>query len=607
MLIESNQKRLMNVVIYDLLFILACVLIYHSFFWNKYLAIQDGWGNTYAALIRQGKIPYRDFYFFTQPVTLMISVFLDHLFGNTIAIIRIWGICERFIIGVLLYFIYRTITKRSTAIIASVVSLIFYTGTALDVIFEYVQTCFVFILLSTYLVLRFIKDFENNKPNNLYLLAAGFFGGLAFMTKQTIGFLTPIGIMLFLIIYEYNHSNRFILKSSGNYIAGFMIPCVLSLLILNHLNALHEYIHQVFLAAPDSKGGLGNVLLGSIVRHSDMIIWALPIAVIIFASVLWDSNVLTTPQEEKKNKNAIFLPMFIFTTAMLITKFSTMIYMSKDSDRKYVVSKFFFIYITLDTFLILALYLLATIVTHKIKANHWKWLLLLIVSLCMMYSQSLSYAFSVSSLILALGLLIILLFSVDTTFNRLKNIFVSFLCIVLISVTAFQHCMWPYSWWGWISPPVKLSTKTTNLKPLAGIKMSSQTAAIFSNVTRIIQNNTEATDTIFVFPHMPIFYLLSNRYPSTFALVNYFDVCPDSCANEDASRLIKNPPKVIVVEEFSEFIWKIHEDLFRRGNLSGQRNIIGAINSLIQQHSYIKVASYPTTVVGYTINVWVRN
>src|SRR5664279_3902526 len=68
------------------------VSVFLIFLHDRYLPIHEGWFSYYGYLMRQGKIPYRDFYFFGQPISLFISKLFvgDHLIN-----LRRFGLVER--------------------------------------------------------------------------------------------------------------------------------------------------------------------------------------------------------------------------------------------------------------------------------------------------------------------------------------------------------------------------------------------------------------------------------------------------------------------------------------------------------------------------------
>ena len=562
----------------------------------------------YAALIEQGKVPYRDFYLFTQPLSLLVSTFISHFIGNSIILFRAWGILERILLTFLLYQIYKNISHRSLALIASIVSLIFYTGTTTDVIYDYVQTCLVFILLSAYLILNYINLTKIRNNLQKYIILSGLCSGFAFLTKQTLGLIVPSVIFFFLVCFEYARTNQQPFRIPFYYLSAFFLPSIITILVLYHLNALQEYWNQVFFFAAESKGGLVSVFFGSIpnILNKVMQVLSLAILIIVFL-ILTSKNTLKNIKLNKDYKISILSPIAIVSLALLIFYCVTFFFTAENFVRDIFLKKIIFLYVTYEALILISGYLITKLVTSSLNPFQWQWLFLSLISISIIYALSLSFSYTVASSALGAGLIIILLYSLETPLNKIKKIILDILCIMLISLTLIQHFFWPYDWWGWIAPSVQRATATTQLKPLSGLTMSPYTAKVFSEITAIIHDNTNSNDSIYVFPHMPIFYLLSNRFPNTWAITDYFDVCPDRCAEEDARRLQQSPPKIIIIETFPEVTWQFHELSFRHGKRSGQRKIIEALNKIIRIYAYSKVASYDSTTRAFNIEVWVKS
>lgn len=583
--------------------ITVTILIYHAFFWNKYLGLQDGWGNVYAAYLEHGKIPYRDFYLFSQPYSILLSTFITHVFGNTIIALRAWGIGERIVITFFLYLILRRIVNYSTALLIAVAALIFSTATFVETVYEYGQTCFLFILLSTYLVSTAIIYYQNGIIHNArkYILAAGLAGGFAFITKQSIGLIIPFATIVFLVLFESSQSKRFRIQAAMYYAITFVLPSLITLLIIYRFNATTEYFNQVFLSAAASKGGLTTVLFGALTRYAWMLL-----KFGIFAAIFVFLFALNKRKANLDSENYL-LPTLVILFAILSGYFATYYFISLDAAKIFFFNKHQIFSIIFTTNILLALYLLCKILITKINTEEWQWFLIAAIATSMIYGQGFSSEYDMRSTALGIGVVLALLFSLYLPFlNKEKNLLLCVYCAFIIGGATMQHYLYPYLWWGWMSESVRESYATVPLKPLAGIKMSDYTAQVFSEITQIVRSNTTPTDTIYVFPHMPLFYLLADRYPSTWAITDYMDVCSDACAKEDAARILKMPPKVLIIENFTESAWISHEKTFRNGNRSGQRDILVAMNNLIQHYAYKKMLSLPSTIKNFNIVVWVR-
>jgi hypothetical protein len=250
--------------------------------------------------------------------------------------------------------------------------------------------------------------------------------------------------------------------------------------------------------------------------------------------------------------------------------------------------------------LLFSIYLLKII--REKKALYFNIFIISTMSLGFLWSTSTSAAIGDMGMILALGLLLGCLSFIPSYFH-VSKIATFILCAFLILFMASSKYIHPYTWWGLTQPDIRTTSTLLNSKYLDGFILSEQTAHVYSEVTSIVEKNTRPGDNIYTFPNIPIFYLLTDRHPNTFALVSWFDVLPDQLAEEDAHRLIESPPKVIIYLDVPEYVWQSHEQMFRNGQMSGQRMIKEAIEVLTSSGSYEREAEF-NVPDGYTLSVW---
>jgi hypothetical protein len=163
----------------------------------------------------------------------------------------------------------------------------------------------------------------------------------------------------------------------------------------------------------------------------------------------------------------------------------------------------------------------------------------------------------------------------------------------------------PFSWSGWTEPNVTRATETSELPLLRGLRLSPETKSFVETVTAAVRASSAPQDEVLVFPHMPVFYLLSERRPATFGPVHFFDVCPDALARDDAARIRAHPPKVIVFFRHTEAEIATAEEVFRAGRSSGQRDLIAAIEDLTRD-GYDLVGDLRTPITDHEVQVWAR-
>jgi hypothetical protein len=108
-----------------------------------------------------------------------------------------------------------------------------------------------------------------------------------------------------------------------------------------------------------------------------------------------------------------------------------------------------------------------------------------------------------------------------------------------------------------------------------------------------IQTRSGPTNAILVTPHVPIFYLLSNRAPFQNTVVTWFDFVSQSSVNNLHDKLIEEQPSILLVARLPEDVFAAHERLFNGGRLSAQRNLMQAIDQL-EKHQLIQLVTEVT-------------
>ena len=232
-------------------------------------------------------------------------------------------------------------------------------------------------------------------------------------------------------------------------------------------------------------------------------------------------------------------------------------------------------------------------------------LILFTVSLGFLYGTATSAGISEAGAFLGFGLLMAHLLSAKSP-HSIAKILCFFGGLILISFLAAQKYTQPYNWWGLTQPDIRMARQQANVKELRGFRLSKETLTVISTVDSLVQRYVKPGQSIFTFPNIPLFYYLTDRYPRTFAIVHWFDVVPDQLAVDDAQRLLKTPPKMIIYLELPESTWRIHEQAFRAGSPSGQRMIAKAMDVLTtDKKRYLLLKELPVPN-DHVLRVWVN-
>ena len=179
------------------------------------------------------------------------------------------------------------------------------------------------------------------------------------------------------------------------------------------------------------------------------------------------------------------------------------------------------------------------------------------------------------------------------------NAFIIITTIMLLTTTVIQKQVVPYSWHRWDCIGLgrnDVSYVKSEIDGLQGYVLDSDTEEAYKTIVDLINKNTTSSDTVYEFPFITIFNVLTERSLGTYSPVHYFDVCPDNIAERDAKTLKNDPPKMIIWCEFGDDLWNFHENYFRDGNVSGQQKIRDFYNGYVKKN-YKKLYEYQSLSV----------
>jgi hypothetical protein len=163
----------------------------------------------------------------------------------------------------------------------------------------------------------------------------------------------------------------------------------------------------------------------------------------------------------------------------------------------------------------------------------------------------------------------------------------------------------PYHWWSVVNPDIRHTAGHQVGGLLAGLSMPFEKCAAIQKITDAIVRNSEPDEAVYVFPHMPIFYMLANRPPFNNAVVSWFDFMSDRQAERLAQSLNDSPPEVIVFADLPAEVFLAHEQLFRGGRPMAQRKIVAVIDGLLQA-GHISLIEEVPNLDGLPVKVYAR-
>lgn len=209
------------------------------------------------------------------------------------------------------------------------------------------------------------------------------------------------------------------------------------------------------------------------------------------------------------------------------------------------------------------------------------------------------------SVFLCFALALAFLLSLPSVYG-IEKIIISIACFSLILYLTNEKFQRPYTWWYVSEPDIRGNTIRPELPLLAGFRLPPDSTNVLEATTRIIQTHSRPGDDVFTFPHIPVFYVLADRWPHSKVIVSWFDFLPYQLANAEASRLLASPPVVIVNLKIPEAAWQAHELHFGGGKPLGQRDIQAAISELTEKRKLYQLDLAREVSPGSVLEVWHR-
>ena len=602
---------------------LAVICLYNALFFDRYLPLSEGWFSVYAHYIVDGAVPYRDFHFFLPPVyPYMIAAFTE-VFGESLIVLRLFGVALTLSITGMLFLLYSRLFSSYIACIVTIVSVVYYQSDVTFIGYNFLNVLHLFALSGTVLICKYFdrddSPFTSREGQKamVILLSAGSLFALAFLTKQSDGLFALLASFLAVAIAASARGGpRRALSTLAVYSAGILLPMLILLIWLVSNGALSPFWDQVFHGASSSKGGLAAILFNWIprlftLRNVGGLIVVTMILIALRVYCLPRGFMLGKLRDKSHEVNLAITSRTVVTFSIILVSFTLCILLpfwnmefSYDLNENHFLNFVHYRVVLITGFtgsLLLLCVFLLKIIREK-KAEYLDIFIISTVSLGILWGTSTSAAIADMGMIVALGLFLGYLFIIPARFH-ITRVALTVLCLFLVLFWASHKYVEPYNWWGLDQPDVRTTSAPAEAPYLDGFVLSEQTARIYSEVTSIVKENTQPGDSIYTFPSIPIFYLITDRYPDTFGIVSWFDVEPDSFAADDAQRIRESPPRVIIYLDVPEYVWKSHEEGFRAGEVSGQRMIEESIQYLTSSGGYELEAAYEVPD-GYTLSVW---
>ena len=232
------------------------ILLYSFFYINRTVTDVEGWDSFCIELMRNGKMIYRDFYYYVPPVYLLRYGIVWILFDGSLMAIRVFGILDRIILYCLIFYVLGKFSDKKTAFVVTILGYFFYNSLAFNNYGDYTQYSQIFLML-TAIAFAFAYNVNNINTRKcyMYLCIGGFFSLQCVMCKQSIGLIAVIAFLLYILLYSFVYKAGYkVIYYVTSFLAGVFIGAIPYIVWFGMTGAWNEFISQVFFAGVASKG-----------------------------------------------------------------------------------------------------------------------------------------------------------------------------------------------------------------------------------------------------------------------------------------------------------------------------------------------------------------
>jgi hypothetical protein len=570
--------------------------LYVGFFFNKAFPLTEGWYSVFAKYINSGKIPYRDFDFHFTPLYAYIIAFITKLFGYDIIVLRCLGIVVFIGITVAAYLIFSKLFGPTVSMISSVVAVIFMQSELPQIFYDYIRFYDLFTYLALLFLLIFLDKNSANKPSRyLLVFLTGIFASIAFLIRQNSGAIVAFYILLLLLFYLIvsKQKKRIFLFV---YAVSIIIPIIVLLLFMAASHSLTLFIESIAAVALSSKGGLFVVLFAWIPRYFSAVINSLIVIIVLFLFLMlfYFCNKPSFQKQVEWKKHDI-ITSFSFFFLFLIILFGCFFYPVSQGKEIWFSSLPVIVYTISISFFVIMLYNLTISKRPVVDKTSFGWSFLALTGfvIAVGYGSGTSAGLSEGQTALAAGTIVAVFLSLSYNkfmFPIRMALFIGTL-YVLFNIFNFKMNV-PYTWWGLTEDNIRTASRKIDVPYMNGIYVSPSKEMVVEGVVNDINRYSISGDDVFIFPHIPIFYMLTEKYPKTFTTVQWFDVSSPKAVDDDMVFLKSNRPNVIVLCHIPEGVKEGHEKLFANGNKSSLRKMQEALYNMIGSDEYFVVNEY---------------
>lgn len=556
--------------------------LYNLIWFNRYFVVAEGWFSAYADRWLRGFIPYRDTALFLPPLYTWQLVLIRRLFGPEIVHLRVLGVLVMMCLAAAVFALYRRLTSPPVASTAAALSVIYFESFNAFIPYDFHSFDSLYGVLAALFLIKFYEC-EALPGQASFLALSGLFASLALLIKQSTGILMIAMDCLLVSIAYLRAANAKSRLAALFFAVGLAVPLLVFAAWLFAYSSPQGF-YESAIGVLGAKGSLGAILFRFIgLQFNRYFFYKLALtmaaAATLFALAKWE------PQKHPEIRNLEStrwawggIAALALCIILLPIPFSGI---SALRGQRWM--RTFSIARSLGIPFALVVSLAALIDSGRIfwrtgERPAYALLSIAALSCFLMYSTAMSTQIVSVGAFVGFGLAVLLGWEFLKKTSWAKSAFVLALSgyAALLVLNKYSR---PYEWWSLDAPSIHGALAKFDEGILRGIYTTPKLKQAVERIAAIIDARTAAGDPIFAFPSIPIFYILSNRWPPTRSLVHWYDVADDRLVQEDLESLKQRVPRAIVVLDLPQDAMLVHERLFRSGRPSAQRGMLGWIRS----------------------------
>jgi hypothetical protein len=578
--------------------LVGLTLLFLLSFFNRFAGLRSGDGEYSGGMaFLRGLMPYRDYFTTGPPLNVVKSALLLKAFGGTLIVSRAAGVLERLLIALVMLRWLVQLFRPWHALVATVVTMVVSTGDPTDPIASYNHDAILFAMIAG-LAAGLVLEGGSRRRTILLAILSGASAALSLLTKQTVGLgaVVCVAVAGAILLAKTDGVRRAGIFFAG-YAAGCAMPLAATALWLWRTHVLHAFIQMLFVTGPKAKAGHASDFL---IREMmvALINWKRVIAAVIGLALSWQA--IRRGLKAKDPRVASWRAQVIWVAAgvAIIGGAELLQHSPLPVLRNFSKCSTYYVLAGLTIWLAsqMVWFFRSGITRRQAEA-------ILFAAVAWSIAVTLSLSWPAFEPMTLPGLGFLLAATLDGVRDRFRW-FPLLIMAAMIFLQVREKLAGPFGFGHQNEAAVRFANTASVEPQLRGMRLPAPMVQFLDDTTSLVATQTRPGDTIFTYPEMGLLYPLTGRQPPTWAGSHNIDVINDAFAHEEAERLTRARPAVIIYCRLPEAALEADEREWRGGRRSGQRDIIAAVEGLVA--GYRLAGTYDVAPGDPPVDVYVR-